>query len=260
MCASEETCSRYGQAGANAEYVIVPGEGYLSVDATEFKMQRPCPWGTYDNRHGETSPVTSYSVTQADNQCIYCPPGFACMLGTGDPDKSGVTKPLKCERGHWCDKETRTVTPTVAIGSPTPAVPPPYDVHRTTVHTRHKPCPAGTWYADQDAAASGTCNGCSAGNYCPQGAYKESLCPSGYFCPANTGNYETSPCPAGTYGINQGLSDDNSGGTTGCEACPLGHYCPLASIMPIAYQRGTHRSTTSSQCAHNGLSQPGTNC
>jgi hypothetical protein len=34
----------------------------------------------------------------------------------------------------------------------------------------------------------------------------------------------------------------------------------LASIMPIACPRGTHRSTTSAQCAHDGSSPPGTNC
>ena len=52
MCAAGELCPRYGQASAESDYVITPGSGYLAPVGTEFKQQRPCPEGYYDNTSG----------------------------------------------------------------------------------------------------------------------------------------------------------------------------------------------------------------
>lgn len=44
------------------------------------------------------------------------------------------------------------------------------------------------------------------------------ICPQGFYCPLGTKHPE--PCPEGTYGASEGLTDSYS-----CTNCPSGYYC-----------------------------------
>lgn len=125
---------------------------------------------------------------------------------------------IKCEPGHYC-----------------PA---------STTHTRQYPCVGGKYNPNRQSTSDAACLACSAGFYCPEGAYRMFNCPSGYFCGPNTENYLLTPCLAGTYRILQGgtVSGD-------CLACPAGMYCEPGSAYPIPCPKGTYRDTTGAKAA-----------
>ena len=97
--------------------------------------------------------------------------------------------------------------------------------------------------------------------------YCSGLCAPGYFCPENSTSAMQQPCPgiiiiipssslppllpissssspslsslAGTFGAVQGLTSNLCSGP-----CPLGHYCPEATIDPIKCRAGIFGNTT----------------
>lgn len=67
---------------------------------------------------------------------------------------------------------------------------------------------------------------CFSGYYCvPElsiegnSASAKNICPMGFFCPNGTG-HDWQPCPAGTYGLSQGLKKAED-----CTPCTGGQYC-----------------------------------
>jgi len=185
-----------------------------------------CPVGKYATRSGA---------------CKNCRAGFY-GIGTAlsSPDCSGV-----CPAGYFCPE-----------GSAYPT---------------NQKCAAGR-YGSSPGQKNAMCSGsCKAGYYCPLASTKPDEVQCGgpqYFCPEGSGerinvhvgyhsvgsespytmpaqsvcekghycvrgvSYE---CPAGRYGAVQGLSHYN------CSAiCPVGHYCPQASVLPTPCPAGTY--------------------
>ena len=60
---------------------------------------------------------------------------------------------------------------------------------------------------------------CPAGSYCPLSSINATLCPKGSF--SNAGASNCTLCPAGT--------STSSVGSTSCQQCPGGHYCPAGT-------------------------------
>lgn len=78
-------------------------------------------------------------------------------------------------------------------------------------------------------------------DYCSQGSYRSlkgpwrngcpgyKLCEKGYYCNGEV----KEPCPAGTYGDQEGLMNSNCS-----KICPEGYYCPSQTISPFVYPCG----------------------
>ena len=66
------------------------------------------------------------------------------------------------------------------------------------------------------------------------------ICPSGYYCPADTTS--EIPCPSGTY-----FNGTNANNVGQCLPCPTGNFCPLASVNPTQCAAGSYRGTTNAQ-------------
>ncbi len=75
------------------------------------------------------------------------------------------------------------------------------------------PCPA-SYYCFSGAPVL-----CPAGSYCPLSSLNAKLCPKGSF--SNAGAANCTLCPAGTFA--------SSTGSTSCQQCPGGHYCPTGT-------------------------------
>ena len=79
------------------------------------------------------------------------------------------------------------------------------------------PCPVGYFCPSFDPASSPVV--CPAGSSCPLSSINATLCPKGSFSSAGASN--CSLCPAGTY--------TSATGSTSCQQCPGGHYCPAGT-------------------------------
>jgi hypothetical protein len=75
------------------------------------------------------------------------------------------------------------------------------------------PCPA-SYYCFSGAPVL-----CPDGSYCPLNSINATLCPIGSFSPS--GSSSCTPCFAGTF--------TSSTGSTSCQRCPGGHYCPAGT-------------------------------
>jgi hypothetical protein len=64
----------------------------------------------------------------------------------------------------------------------------------------------------------------------------QTLCPTGFYCPADT--TQPVPCPAGTYNNLQ-----NKSAVSDCKACPPGRYCQMNSTFPTDCSSGSFRDT-----------------
>jgi hypothetical protein len=140
-------------------------------------------------------------------------------------------------------------------------------------------CPSGEY---NPYTLQSTCFSCPVGYYCPQtDTTTKFICPEGSYCIG--GQDAATPCPAGTYGPREGITNVNDCencpygkycGTTGlttpgsdCNAgyycgrgsdtatetiCPAGYYCPSGTPYPIHCPPGTYNAvtggTTSANC------------
>ena len=84
------------------------------------------------------------------------------------------------------------------------------------------PCPVGVYGESQGLAASTCTDRCLAGEYCPAGSPRPTICNKGYYCP--DGAIQVI-CPAGVYGAIAGLRDRRCSGL-----CRPGYYCEAGSI------------------------------
>eukprot|EP01041_Mallomonas_annulata_P008562 gene8562-17664_t len=138
-------------------------------------------------------------------------PGMFCPGGAGSPVSAGAgrrtvggssnttrTSDELCERGHYC------------------------------VQGEQFMCPIG-YYGDVRGLSTATCTGlCIAGEYCPPGSVKPSICPKGHFCPDGKTRVA---CPAGLYGGRTGLKDSRCSGL-----CRRGYYCEEGSVSSMQAQ------------------------
>ncbi|CAK9096936.1 Putative uncharacterized protein MYH16 (Myosin heavy chain 16 pseudogene) (myosin heavy polypeptide 5) [Durusdinium trenchii] len=156
----------------------------------------------------------------AEHACQPCPEGRFCEEGAS-PDTHGP-----CPSGHYCPQNTTFAT--------------------------QFPCPAGTYNPDPEKASSAACLPTPEGSYSSQGSATVYPCPSGYFCPAQTGSYLSFPCPSGTYsGAVQSLTESGQ-----CKACEPGAFCPVASINPTLCDEGTYNPSPGGSVESNCLPCP----
>ncbi|KAF6736840.1 hypothetical protein FQA47_014055 [Oryzias melastigma] len=212
-----------------------------------------CPEGTWSNRSG----------LRSREDCTLCLGGFYC-------DSAGLTKPSGlCNAGYYCMEGAITSTPTDGVtGGPCPEG--HYCPEGTVLPVT---CDPGTYVTVTQATQ---CELCMPGWYCVSGSLY--LCPAGFYCPAGTA-FDLRSCPEGTYGPDPGYwsvdqcrecdgghycSSRNATAVSGsCQEgyycshgntsvfslsslspgeggpCPVGHYCPQASILPVPCPQGT---------------------
>ncbi|KAL7831753.1 hypothetical protein AOLI_G00293010 [Acnodon oligacanthus] len=204
--------------------------GYYCPEGTRHPRQYPCPLGTWSNIVG----------AQNLSACWPCPAGLFCN-NTGLIQPTGV-----CAAGFYCVSGAKTSIPEDGVtGNRCPA-----GYFCPQGCTSPQPCPDGT-YSNSTGAAE--CSDCPPGWLCLEGEEAQ-LCPEGHYCLGGTVE-DILPCPPGTYspkagqsqveqcslcsaGINFKNPDGNfSTGVGG--ACPIGHYCPEGTSLPLPCPPGT---------------------
>ncbi|KAF0717142.1 hypothetical protein As57867_002460, partial [Aphanomyces stellatus] len=179
----------------------------------------PCPVGTFSNATGlltatQCTPCTvgSYcSTTGLTRPTNLCLPGYFCLQSSVGPygQLAGVTTANNCTVGNYCP--AGTFIPTA--------------------------CPSGTYLPTVGGQAVTDCI----------------LCPPGQYCNATGATTPTGPCAAGYYcqyknNLPQptvGIASTVVGQATfetGGAICPVGTYCPMASMAPVPCAVGTYAS------------------
>ena len=176
-------------------------------------------------------------------QCLTCPPGYACPSSTGDYEL------YPCPGGGYCKAGSSSKTN----------------------------CPAGTFRNKLRGIEEGSCDQCPDGYYCTAGSVNPTVCSRGNICPI--GSSAQIPCPEGTYNLFEGKykiedciicppgsycssasktpiwclpgSYNPYHGSSECFMCPagfacigyqtvkpyikckIGYYCPIGSKVPI---------------------------
>lgn len=164
------------------------------------------------------------------HECLPCPAGSSCMA-------AGLTEPSGgCHPGYFC---------------PT-----------GTVHPTDYACPAGTYTDSDNLTAISGCTVCPPGHFCIQGSGGPSAPPQtcflGHYCPAGSTRGNQYPCPPGTFGPTNNLTDYSE--CTPCPAgshcvggsgvisgpCTQGHYCPEFTVRGTDFpcDPGTYSSLT----------------
>lgn len=164
---------------------------------------------------------------------MICPPGNYCPAGS--------TKPIKCSAGRFGASEglmTEKCSGDCSAGyfCPTGSVSPvALPCGNISFY-----CPAGTprRLLVEDSFYSATT--LPDLTLSPLGSpyYRSSQlpCDPGYYCQHGI----KKPCPAGRFGSTFNLNSPNCS-----DECPIGNYCPEASILPILCPLGTYGSTRS---------------
>jgi len=185
--------------------------GSFQEEITTTITYRVCPQGTYCPQNS-SAPINCQAGTYnfnfmstSINDCLSCPAGtfnvFAaqklindcvkCDLGTICKEKSTI--PLPCPSNYYCPQPTEQI-----------------------------PCPAGTYYNDNNAISVNSCISCDKGFYC-------------------SGNGQgSSPCNAGSYSDKTGSSK--------CDVCPEGFYCQFGTSTPLPCQKNFYAPKGSAGC------------
>lgn len=183
-----------------------PGTTRLTLEACATGHY--CPPGTKDPYEFACPP--GFYTDQTDrwevSQCISCPAGKACPVGTATP--------ANCAAGYYCPINTQ--------------------------YTTQYRCPQGTYSSSTSLKSADECTDCSVGNYCPAGTSSVINCPAGLYT-AKVRTYKQGPgdypacqnCPAGYKCASAGTSSPVACGTgqyseaasTSCSTCVVGYYC-----------------------------------
>ena len=172
--------------------------------------------------------------------------GYYCESGVDRPDPGSSATAINCS----CP-ETAVHTGIGAIC--------PKGFYCPSGSERPLSCVAGT-YADMEGMSS--CTPCEAGYYCLANTtdYNDNPCPAGYFCPEGTEYSTQHPCQPGTY---NGLETRTL--AADCIACPAGEYCesqglasPTGNCSEGWYCSGGSDNATT--MTYGGECQPGYYC
>jgi len=185
-------------------------EGYACPAGSTIKTppEHICPKGSYcETASGATletkCPGGKYGIAEgaiSSSDCINCPPGFVCRIGTDDFTK------YPCPTGNYCPAST-------------------------TVPTQ---CPTGTYNPSTNGISIAACKTCPAGYYCPLETTQPTICPAGSYCPSGTISATQFKCPAGTYSG----SKTGSRMVSDCYPCTIGHYCAEGATTPVPAPTG----------------------
>lgn len=168
--------------------------GYYCMDGSAGPYATPCSAGTYRRAPGGAS----------SSDCIDCPAGYYCKLGTANP--------VTCPVGYYCVASTSTPVfcPSGTVG----------ESEGLEADTDCTDCPEGSFCSQPGLlVADGVCAPgyiCEAGSDSSSGG--DTSCPSGGYC--QPGFITQRACPPGTYNPDTGAKD-----VTKCGNCDPGYYC-----------------------------------
>ena len=207
-------------------------KGFFALEGIEF----PCPAGTFGNVSGingnnKESPIYTLSPAAVPSQS----PSFTPTVTPSSSPFQGPTKPPTAS-------PTATPSPTKAptlSPSRTPTIHPTRDINVTEIEylSTFTPTVSPTT-PDLFVPKRFYCTG----NFpilsltispLTRSGWLVGLCEKGFYCPVNSTSSTQEPCPAGRYGEIIGLTNALCTGL-----CPLGHYCPQASVQPIPCPSG----------------------
>ncbi|XP_028816958.1 zonadhesin [Denticeps clupeoides] len=201
-----------------------------------------------DNRTGALCPPGAFcqmGVIAGD-----CSPGYFCSWGSSSAEEApcpvgafcprGATTPVLCETGTFASatgnshRGNCSSCPAGFVcqgqGTVQPKLCPQghYCPSATSVPTQY-PCPAGTLRHLPGASSPLDCQPCPAGMFCAHPGLSEpsGLCGKGYLCRSGASS------PNGT--DNSMSVEDN--------ICPVGHYCPAGTGVPLPCPPGTFSSS-----------------
>ena len=230
--------------------------GYYCPEGTT--NPNPCPSGTYLPSEAQDDVA----------DCLQCSEGNFCR----EAGKDSVTG--LCSAGFYCRSGANVSTPLDGLTGDIC----PVGAYCPSGSRLYKHCPNGTFMNHTGAAE---CYTCPKGYYCTARTHPIP-CPQGYYCPEGTAA-DWLLCPRGTFGANEGLSRRDQctpcHGGRYCEApgkanvtglcvegfycqygvdlhapvgghrgngsvCPIGHYCPQGTTLPIKCSAGEYNNIT----------------
>ena len=213
-----------------------------------FGSTTPAGQSHHDEIIGSTTPASvscdkgSYRMS---NNCIPCPEGSYCPVGSREPIKcevgtycpGGSSEPIKCQAGTYQDSTGASTCKVCDKGT--------YSDSGASICTN---CSVGTY---QDSTGVPNCKLCGQGTYsgigasictnCSSGTYQDStgapsckLCGKGTY--SMTGSSICTNCSAGTY--------QDSTGAPSCKLCDKGTYSGIGSSICTSCSAGTYQDST----------------
>ena len=166
---------------------------------------------------------------------LQCPAGSSCTQGVSinEPCPPGTYQALvghsgcqTCEAGYYCPGEGNDRMTNCPLGS--------YCLNGTRFATEYR-CPNGTYGNFTNLVSSDECT----------------ACPPGMFCYGDLLIRPTPPCSPGFFCTLSAFSPTPIDGITG-NICPIGHYCPPGTSVPVSCPVGTYapdpRRATAAEC------------
>jgi len=228
-------------------YFLQTVEEFTSkIEGFSTTILAPCPAGTYCPENSVSAipcPIGTYNPNTSAKECIKAPAG--CYV-----DTTGSKKYTACNKGTY-NPSTGATTSSACIPCPASTYCPSDGM------TMYNTCFLGTFSGTRGAISSSVCTPCAPGTYgfglitnqsqclpCPTGSYCNGgtviECPAGTYCPPRAAG--PTPCPAGLYGSDAGLSTAacnglcqagyycNAGSTTSTQqVCEAGYFCPTGT-------------------------------
>lgn len=216
---SPGTFANFSQAALCAEcpagFYCVPEEVVQGNSSTGHRL---CPRGFYcpvgTGRNWTACPPGTFSNElglEELNQCTQCTGGYYC-------DATNLTAPSgPCSPGYYCTSGVNVATPSsghLGIGGECPTG---HQCPGTTSVPEN--CAAGFY---QDLTTQSSCKICPSGYFCVANSttYTHQICPSGHYCPTGTRFNIQFPCPPGTFNNLTGQNNESA-----CSPCTPGYYC-----------------------------------
>ncbi|PIK41162.1 hypothetical protein BSL78_21986 [Apostichopus japonicus] len=263
MNATGDLCSAgyYCESGADiAEFVPCP-QGHYCPMGTDVPEE--CPPGTWSDQTQLTAENECYNCT-AGFYCptsamtvvteicwggYYCPPGqsspnpsdYLCPIGVHCPNGSEIYQ--SCPSGSYANYSGAAECDTCPEGYYCTPVTPEnatlgYQACPMGTGLDWQPCPAGTYSPSEGLRKSLECLSCDPGLYC-QGTHLTAPtgnCSAGYYCTSGVDQAQPGvdnttincTCPEQTVFTGEG------------GICPVAHYCPEGSSLPLPCDAGTY--------------------
>ncbi|KOO31505.1 mastigoneme-like protein [Chrysochromulina tobinii] len=270
----QETCLKC----APGSFQELPGQtscnpcstgGYYCAEGAAAAL--PCPFGTHKN--------ASLSVMTSVDQCVVCPAGTSCSVGSATPrpclpgsfsaaagtqscdlcprgkftSMSGNTACQPCERGFLCVEGSSAPQPcpggthanqtvlnlTGYLGSLSECVVCPAGTSCSVGSATPRPCLPGSFSA---AAGTQSCDLCPRGKFTStSGNTACQPCTPGFLCVE--GSSAPQPCPGGTHANQTVLTlTGYLGSPSECIVCPVGTSCSVGSAVAVPCAPGTYNN------------------
>lgn len=237
----------YQPEQGKATCIECPEGNYCKNNATSpitCPVSYYCPKGTGNPLPCSNGTYSTVSGIGSLDQCIPCPPGKWCAMGSVIGD---------CSAGYQCRLGSDTPSPDFLPGENSKGNLCPRGFYCPVGTVTPSQCPVGLFSSEIGASDSSVCGPCGAGFVCYDGTSEKIPCPVGQYCPQDGG---VTDCPKGTYNPEEG--GKNSSACLPCEAgytcpetglqsyinhpCPIRHFCKSGSAEPTPCPAGTYRA------------------